>query len=148
MATTRTIWRDTFPIRSVALFIRLLAELQHGMVFRLTWLFCSDQTMIYESREPGVYSVPFFESDNLFSTFTYMIRAIIRPDNTDIHISIPDDYVGRNLEVLLFATDEPRGMEEEKVNTMAPFRGVLSAEEADQLLEYVKKSRAEWNRDI
>ena len=30
----------------------------------------------------------------------------------------------------------------------ARFRGILTSEEADQLQEYVKKSREEWDRDI
>jgi hypothetical protein len=77
-----------------------------------------------------------------------MIRTTIKPTNTDVHISIPDNYVGRNLEVLLYATDEPQNIVSEEVNTMSKYRGILSSDEADELQEYVKKSREEWGKDI
>jgi hypothetical protein len=31
---------------------------------------------------------------------------------------------------------------------MSSFKGILSSDEADQLQEFVKKSREEWDRDI
>ena len=77
-----------------------------------------------------------------------MIRTTIKPVNTDVHISIPDDYVGKNLEVLLYAVDEPIDVVSEDLNVMAKYKGILTSKEADQLQEYVKKSRAEWDRDI
>ncbi len=77
-----------------------------------------------------------------------MIRTTITPDNKDVHILIPDDYVGRKLEVLLYATDEPTDIQPEKVSTMAAYKGILTSEEAEQLQEYVKKSREEWDRNI
>ncbi len=35
-----------------------------------------------------------------------MIRTIITPLNTDLHILIPKDYVGKQIEVLLYASEE------------------------------------------
>ena len=74
-----------------------------------------------------------------------MIRTNIKPANTDIHISIPDDYVGRNLEMILYAVDEPIELKPQEVNNMAKYKGILTAAEAEQLQEYVKKSREEWD---
>lgn len=73
-----------------------------------------------------------------------MIRTIIIPENKDVHILIPDKYIGKKLEVLLYAMDEPLDVLPEKVNTMAAYKGILTPKEAGQLQEYVKKSREEW----
>lgn len=78
-----------------------------------------------------------------------MIRTVLIPDNTDVHLSIPNDYVGRKIEVMCYPLDElVEENESEPPKSMASFKGLLSAEEADQLQEYVKKSREEWDRDI
>lgn len=77
-----------------------------------------------------------------------MIRTILIPDNTDVHLSIPDDYVGRKIEVMCYPVDELVENKPKLPKSMASFKGVLSAEESDQLQEYVKKSREEWDRDI
>ncbi len=83
-----------------------------------------------------------------FCNFIDMIRTTIKPTNTDVHISIPDDYVGKNLEVLLYATDEPLDIVSQEVNTMAKYKGIFSSKEADELQEYVRKSHEEWEKDI
>ncbi|QCO32045.1 hypothetical protein E4414_02220 [Leptospira interrogans] len=73
-----------------------------------------------------------------------MIRARITPQNTDLHLSIPEGYVGKNIEVLLYAVDEIK--EEPKKNvTMKDFRGTLSKESAEKLQDKIKKERDEWN---
>jgi hypothetical protein len=35
-----------------------------------------------------------------------MVRQIIKASSNDIHISVPDNYVGKTLEVLAFTLDE------------------------------------------
>ena len=77
-----------------------------------------------------------------------MIRTVITPQNTDIHISIPENYVGRKMEVLLYATDEVVEEETETANTMAQFWGVISGETGEDLHKNAAKSRDEWDRDI
>jgi hypothetical protein len=77
-----------------------------------------------------------------------MIRTTITPQNTDVHISIPQDYVGRKMEVLLYATDEL--VEEKPIvkSTMAQFWGVISTETGEDMHKSALKSRNEWDRDI
>ncbi|UMQ53432.1 hypothetical protein FH582_16005 [Leptospira interrogans] len=73
-----------------------------------------------------------------------MIRTRITPKNTDLHLSIPEGYVGKNIEVLLYAVDEIK--EEPKTSvTMKDFRGTLSKESAASLKDKIKKERDEWN---
>jgi hypothetical protein len=35
-----------------------------------------------------------------------MVRTIITPENTDIHLSVPDSYVGKAVEVTVLSLDE------------------------------------------
>jgi hypothetical protein len=76
-----------------------------------------------------------------------MVRIIITPDNTNVKLSIPPDYVGRRIEVIYYPVDELVEENAPATKNMSSFRGVLSEAEGNELQEYVKKSRAEWDRD-
>ncbi|TGK21980.1 hypothetical protein EHO61_01730 [Leptospira fluminis] len=73
-----------------------------------------------------------------------MIRTRLTPKNTDLHLSIPEGYVGKSIEVRLYAIDE---LKEESVNTvtMKDFRGTLSKETATELQKKVNIDRNEWS---
>lgn len=83
-----------------------------------------------------------------------MIKTVVIPQNNQLQITIPNSYIGKEIEVFLYAKEELEKEIEKvedkpvKVNNAARFRGILTSEEADQLQEYVKKSREEWDRDI
>jgi len=74
---------------------------------------------------------------------------VVTPKNTDLHLLIPKDYVGRQVEVLLYATDE---LKEEKkpAKINASLRGKLnlSDQQHKDFDQYLKDTRNEWNRDI
>ena len=76
-----------------------------------------------------------------------MIRTIVTPKNTEVLITIPKDYVGRELEITFLATDELIEKKPQK-NTMAKFWGVISNETTEILHKHVEESRNEWERDI
>ena len=76
-----------------------------------------------------------------------MTRTSITPLQTDILLSIPQKYVGKKIEVLLYAVDEI--VEELPMKTtMADFWGKLSDESAKKLHHNVNVMRNEWERDI
>jgi hypothetical protein len=79
-----------------------------------------------------------------------MVRASITPEQTDIHLSIPPNYIGRKLEVLLYPVDELT--EEYKIDLPkkkpSDFAGTLSAEEGEKFHEYLKQARNEWERNF
>jgi hypothetical protein len=79
-----------------------------------------------------------------------MIRTTITPKNQDLSIHIPEDYVGRQIEVLLYAVDEL--LQEEKTAPKKPvdFRGKLKLtnEQYTDFQNHLKDIRSEWNRDI
>lgn len=77
-----------------------------------------------------------------------MIKTKITPQNNSILISVPNSYIGKEIEILLYAKDE---LEEEKIKpkkTMANFNGVLSEDEFQALKSHTEQARKEWNRDI
>ena len=76
-----------------------------------------------------------------------MIRTTIIPTDTDIHLSIPEDYVGKEIEVMCYPLDELT-QTKTPVKKMVDFKQILTVEEADNLQNYVKKSREEWNRNF
>ena len=75
-----------------------------------------------------------------------MIRTILKPENNVVLLNIPDELVGKNVEVTAFAIDE-------EVQTEAPkeklkpsqMRGFLSKETADAMEQHIQKSREEWD---
>lgn len=73
-----------------------------------------------------------------------MVKAILTPDNNRVHVDIPQQYIGRKLEVLLYPIDELIEQEKQPV-TMKQFKGTLSKEDTEKLLEEVAKSREEWD---
>ena len=62
-------------------------------------------------------------------------------------LSVPDKYVGKKIEVLMYAAEE---LSESKPShiTMSAYKGILSNGEADQLQMYIKQSREEWDNSI
>lgn len=77
-----------------------------------------------------------------------MIKTVVTPQNNSLHLAIPDNYIGREIEVLLRIKDE---IDEEQIKpkkTMANFNGVLSENDYQSLKSYTDQARREWNRDI
>lgn len=72
-----------------------------------------------------------------------MIRTVVIPENTDVHLSVPENYVGRKIEVMYYPLDELTE-EKRKITTMSAFKDMLTSKEANDLQDYVKKSREEW----
>jgi glutathione peroxidase-family protein len=77
-----------------------------------------------------------------------MIKTIVTPQHNTLQLNIPNNYIGREIEVLLYPKDE---LEEEKPKpkkTMASFSGILSENDYQSLKAHTEKARKEWNRDI
>ena len=77
-----------------------------------------------------------------------MIRTILTPKNNNLNLTIPDNYIGKEIEVFFYAKEE---LEEEKIKpkkTMADFNGILSENDYLSLKSHTDASRKEWNRDI
>lgn len=78
-----------------------------------------------------------------------MIRTYLTPttNNVNVSLDIPDEYLGEELELLVFKKKEGL-MKEKPKETMADFWGVISNETAKKIHHNVEKMRNEWERDI
>ncbi len=78
-----------------------------------------------------------------------MIRTIVTPSNTDLHVLIPKEYVGKQIEVLLYPTDE---VQEERITkkNSSSLRGTLnlSDKQYNDLQQHSKDIRNEWDSNI
>ena len=72
-----------------------------------------------------------------------MVRTIITPTNASINLSIPEDYIGKPIEITFLALEELQQKPTQK--TMADFWGVISDETAQSLHDQITQSRSEWD---
>ena len=77
-----------------------------------------------------------------------MIRIIITPQNTDLHLSIPKDYVGKKLEVSYLPIEELLEDNSGKKTSMAQFWGVISNQTAEDLHKNTTENRNQWDSNI
>ena len=77
-----------------------------------------------------------------------MIRTLLTPQQQNISIQVPQSYVGKPIEVLLFALDEPTEEKIKPKKSMSDFCGILSENEYQSLKEHTQQARKEWNRPI
>jgi hypothetical protein len=79
-----------------------------------------------------------------------MIRTIITPQKQDVSIHIPENYIGREIEVLLYAIDELNEEEITKKKMPSDFRGSLKLtdEQYNDFQTHLKDIRNEWDRNI
>jgi hypothetical protein len=84
-----------------------------------------------------------------------MLRTILTPEHTDIHLTIPEAYIGKPVEVTFLALDE---LERQRRKTMNDFfsskpktrlsdkyRGVFSKDAGKSFKEHTQLMREEWN---
>jgi hypothetical protein len=77
-----------------------------------------------------------------------MIRTIATPQDSNFTITIPKDYIGKEIEIFYYPTVELRELQPVVKKTMADFWGILSENDYQSLKNHTEKSRQEWNRDI
>ncbi|MEQ1732578.1 MAG: hypothetical protein ABL940_02840 [Bacteroidia bacterium] len=78
-----------------------------------------------------------------------MIRTHITPQTTNISLSliIPTNYVGKRIEVSLYADDEINEFVQElpKTKLSDKYRNVFSKEDAKNFSEHTQQMRKEWD---
>ncbi|MEO6721117.1 MAG: hypothetical protein ABIN67_12130 [Ferruginibacter sp.] len=78
-----------------------------------------------------------------------MVRTLVTPQQQNISILVPQNYVGRQIEVLLYAVDELiEGQQTAKPNNAAKYKGIFSKEEGEKFNQYIQQARSEWDRDF
>ena len=77
-----------------------------------------------------------------------MIRSLITPQTNDLHIALPDDYIGKKVEVLVFTYEDTNISSNSTTDVMAQFWGVVSGETTEAMHKHILQSREEWQKDI
>ncbi|MFM9838201.1 MAG: hypothetical protein ACKVOQ_08055 [Cyclobacteriaceae bacterium] len=77
-----------------------------------------------------------------------MIKTVVIPENNDLHLTLPNSYIGKEIEVLLYSKEEVSEGKNENKKDAARFKGLLTNEEADKFHVCLKQARNEWDRDI
>ena len=87
-----------------------------------------------------------------------MVRTTVTPDHANIKVAIPESYVGKQLEVLVYTIEEIQAepsvamLVEPKERSVpkkpSDFKKILSDETAKGFHEYLKQSRKEWRDRI
>jgi len=79
-----------------------------------------------------------------------MIRTTIIPVTTNVYLSIPKEYIGKKVEVLLYTIEESEPSPSVGTSGKKPsdFFGTLSREDGEKMQAYITNSRNEWERNI
>jgi hypothetical protein len=77
-----------------------------------------------------------------------MVKTVITPQNNTVVIAVPNGYIGKEIEVLLFSKDELTEEVKGKTSNSVRFKGLLTTEEGERFEEYLKQVRNEWDRGI
>jgi hypothetical protein len=74
-----------------------------------------------------------------------MVRTVITPGQTNVSFQIPENYIGKRVEITCIAMDDLAEVKKTR-KTLGDFYGLMSAEEAQKLREHTEKARKEWDR--
>ncbi|MGI8634731.1 MAG: hypothetical protein ACR2KZ_04945 [Segetibacter sp.] len=76
-----------------------------------------------------------------------MIRTQVIPDSNNVSLAIPDSYIGKKVEIILFSDEdlEENGNAKGKIKK---YKGALSKEKALEMQEFAMQIRKEWDREF
>ena len=76
-----------------------------------------------------------------------MIRAILKSNKNDLTITLPDNLVGKLIEVIAFELKEENNITDLKQQKPKPsqLRGFLSKKSSESMHDHINQSRSEWD---
>ena len=81
-----------------------------------------------------------------------MIQTIVTPqkEDFDMVVSLPADYVGKEVHVLFYIDDEVKKTTASLKSGKKPsdFFGILTKEEGEKFDKHIQQMRGEWERNI
>ena len=77
-----------------------------------------------------------------------MVRTTLIPNQTVVELALPNHYVGKKVEFLIYVSDEIESLKPMQPTNAAQFKGILNAEEAKSFNQYLTTVRQEWDRNI
>ena len=77
----------------------------------------------------------------------FMVRTILKSNQNNLTIELPDDLVGKLIEVIAFEIkeDTPEHVPASQKPKPSQLRGFLSKKSADLMHDHINQSRAEWD---
>ena len=76
-----------------------------------------------------------------------MLKTVITPRESTYLLTIPEHYIGKMVEVLLYSKEEIEENKTPKNKKPSDFFGTLSVSEGEKFQNYVTNSRLEWDRN-
>lgn len=73
-----------------------------------------------------------------------MVRTILKPEQNKITLQLPDDLIGKTVEVIAFEVEDTDVKITNKIKP-SEMRGFLAAKDAQKMQEHIQKDRDEWN---
>lgn len=81
-----------------------------------------------------------------------MIRTHLIPtsNNVQVKVEVPDNYIGKKVEVTVFLEEEVQNGSKQNLNStdISKFEGILSEERANEFQKFAEQIRNEWDREI
>jgi len=77
-----------------------------------------------------------------------MIHTTLIPNNEVVELVLPNHYVGKKVNFLIYVVDEIEQLKSVKPTNADQFKGILNAEEAKSFNQYLTTTRQEWDRNI
>jgi hypothetical protein len=76
-----------------------------------------------------------------------MIKTVTIPEKNSYNIAIPNNYIGKKIEILIYALDEinEQNTTPSKMKLSDKYRGSITKEQGQELNEHIKQMRSEWN---
>ena len=77
-----------------------------------------------------------------------MVHTTLIPDRAVVELALPNHYIGKKVEFLIYVSDEIERLKPSKAMRASQFKGVLNPEEAASFNQYLTAVRQEWDRNI
>ena len=77
-----------------------------------------------------------------------MIHTTLIPNNEVVELVLPNHYVGKKVNFLIYVVDEIEQLKSVKPTNADQFKGILNTEEAKSFNQYLTTTRQEWDRNI
>lgn len=76
-----------------------------------------------------------------------MIKTVITPQNNSYNLAIPNNYIGKKIEILFYALEElvEQSSTPPKAKLSDKYKGIISKEQGQDLNDHVTQMRNEWN---
>jgi len=77
-----------------------------------------------------------------------MVHTTLVPRQAVVELALPNHYVGKKVEFLIYVSDEIERVKSTKPSNASQFKGILNTEEAKSFNQYLTTVRHEWDRSI